>query len=132
MGANSGEAKTTLSNITVTRIRPKVNRRKRSWYVQQSGGNSSRKVTLKFNFNDYNLSAAPSASLIFRILYNATDGSFATGTNKLVNGSTSSISGSTVSLAVSAANLASGYYTIIWGSSSVLPIVLSSFDATAH
>src|SRR5258708_30984596 len=132
MAAHNGQANTTLTNITVTGIGPNVNRWNRSWYVQQSGGNSSGKVTLKFNFNDYNLSAAPSASLIFRILYNATDGSFATGTNKLVNVSTSSISGSTVSLAVSAANLASGYYTIIWGSSSVLPIVLSSFDATAQ
>ena len=131
MAAHNGQANTTLTNITVSGIGSSVNRWNRSWYVQPSGGNASGNVTFQFSFNDYNATAAPAATFVITLLYNATNGSFSSGTNKTLN-TTSSISGSTVSLSVNAANLSAGYYTIIWGPSSVLQINLSSFDASAQ
>jgi hypothetical protein len=128
MAAHNGQANTILTNVTISGVGPNVNRWNRSWYVQKSGGNASGNVTFQFSFNDYNSSAAPASSYVITLLYNATNGSFSSGTNKTIT-TTSSISGSTVSLSVNASDLSAGYYTIIWGPSSVLAIDLSSFDA---
>jgi hypothetical protein len=98
----------------------------RSWYLQQTGGNSSGTVTLNFNFSDYN-GTTPPAGYTFRLLYNSSDGTFASGTNTLT-GTSGTVSGNIVSFSLTASSLSAGYYTIIY-SSSVLPIVLSEFTA---
>ena len=115
MAAHNGQANTILSNIAVTGIGASVDYWNRSWYLNTTGGNSGGTVTLNFNFANYNGSALPGASNYF-LVWNATDGSFATGTNQLVAVNTSS-AGSTVSFAVKASSLVNGYYTIMWPSS---------------
>jgi hypothetical protein len=99
----------------------------RSWYVRTSGGNSSGNITLTFNFDDYN-GTTPNPAYYYSILYNATDGTFATGTNKLVNLAPGGISGNTVSMVVKASNLPVGYYTLVYNQNNVLPISLESFS----
>ena len=131
MGAHNAQTASILTGITITGIGSNLNRWNRSWYIQQSGGNSAGSVTLLFNFNDYNLTGAPGSTYAFSILYNATDGSFATGTNKTIF-SSSSIAGTTVSMTAVASKMPAGYYTIVWGSSTVLSVSLSSFDAIAQ
>ena len=133
MATHNGQTNSILSSITVTGVASNVNRWNRSWYIRQTGGNStSGYLNFNFTFNDYNSSAAPSVTNDFKVLYNATDGSFATGTNKLIHVFSTTISGSTVSLQVASQNLPAGYYTIIWAATGILPIELSSFTATAQ
>ncbi|GGB23204.1 T9SS type A sorting domain-containing protein [Puia dinghuensis] len=101
----------------------------RSWYVQLSGGNSAGNITLNFNFSDYN-GTSPNPVNNFALLYNPSDGTFASGTNTLVSTVTTTVSGSSVSFVVNAANLANGYYTIVYNPISVLAVTLDNFSVT--
>ena len=112
IAAHNGQANTVFTNAAVTGIGASVDYWNRSWYLNATGGNSSGIVTLKFNFSDYNGSALPGATNYF-LVYNATDGSFGSGTNQLVAVNTSA-AGTTVSFAVKGSSLANGYYTIMW------------------
>ena len=130
--AHNGQANTVISNATVPGITSagSLSRWNRSWDVQKTGGNATGLVTLNFNFSDYN-GTVPNGTLVYSLLYNATDGSFATGTNALVTTSSTSVSGNIVSFVVNAANLANGYYSIIYSSSPIiLPVILTEFVAT--
>ncbi|HWK06561.1 MAG TPA: T9SS type A sorting domain-containing protein [Puia sp.] len=132
MAAHNGQANTILNNTTVTGISTTsgaIGRWNRSWDLQKTGGNSTGLVTVNFNASDYN-GTAPTGTYTYGLLYNATDGSFASGTNKLVTTTSTSIAGNTVSFVVNATNLSNGYYALIWSTTGVLPIVLSSFEAT--
>jgi gliding motility-associated-like protein len=112
MAAHNGQANTILTNIAVTGIGASVDYWNRSWYLNATGGNSSGNVTLNFNFSNYNGSGLPGAANYF-LVYNATDGSFASGTNQVVAVNTAA-AGSTVSFMVKASSLATGYYTLMW------------------
>jgi len=130
MAAHNAQSNTVITNATIPGISSasSITEWNRSWNVQKTGGNSSGQVTLNFNFSDYN-GSTPSISNSYALLYNATDGTFATGTNKLITMvSTPTVSGNIVSLVVNATNLANGYYTIIY-STSPLPVVLTGFMA---
>jgi len=131
MAAHDGQSNTTLSNVTLTGIYSSspIYQWNRTWNLQKTGGNSSGQVTLNFNFSDYN-GTTPSNAYTYAILYNATDGTFATGTNKLITTvSSPTLSGNIVSFVASASNLANGYYTIIY-SVYPLPVKLTGFTAT--
>ena len=102
----------------------------RSRNVQKTGGNAAGLVTLNFNFSDYN-GTTPVSTNTFALLYNATDGSFATGANQLVTTSSTSVAGSVVSFVVSAANLTNGYYSILYSTAPIaLPVILDAFTTT--
>ena len=107
-----------------------ISRWNRSWDVQKTGGNTAGAVTLNFNFSDYN-GTTPSAVNTYSLLYNATDGTFATGTNKLVTTTSTTLSGNIVSFKLTASNLVNGYYTIVY-SATTLPLDLTAFTAVAR
>jgi hypothetical protein len=134
MAAHNGQANTVINNASVPGIASasSLTRWNRSWDVQKSGGNNAGAVTLAFNFPDYN-GTTPSATNNYALLYNATDGNFATGTNILVATTSTTITGNTVSFKTAASNIANGYYTIIYSATPVvLPVVLTSFTAIAQ
>jgi len=129
MAAHNGQANSVIKYPSISNVPANSYIWNRSWYIQSTGGNSSGNITLNFNYNDYN-GTSPNASYTYKILYNATDGSFATGTNVQVTFVSSAVSGSTVSFVVKASNLANGYYTIIGTSNTgSLPMTLKSFTA---
>jgi hypothetical protein len=128
MAAHNGQSSTVNSNINISGIGNNLNRWNRSWNIQKIGGNSTGTISIRFNFPDYN-GSSPNSTYSYALLYNATDGSFASGTNQL-KGNNDVISGDIVSFAVNAANLPAGYYTLVWSTSSILPVDLSSFTAT--
>ncbi|MBS1666282.1 MAG: T9SS type A sorting domain-containing protein [Bacteroidetes bacterium] len=129
MAAHNGQTNTIRTGVNLTGITPTgLNLLNRSWYVHLSNGNATGNITVSFNFSDYNASSLPVGATSYALLYNATDGSFGSGTNKLVT-KTYSTSGSTVSFTTSASNLPNGYYTLVWASSGTLPVILSSFTA---
>jgi hypothetical protein len=128
MAAHNGQTNSVTYNSGLSHVPVDSYVWNRSWYVQFSGGNSSGNVTLNFNFNDYN-GTAPNGGYVFGILYNASSGTFGSGTNKQVNYVSYSVTGNTVSFVVKAANLANGYYTIIYNQDNVLPITLESYSA---
>jgi hypothetical protein len=131
MAAHNGQSNTIISNATVPGVSNSsgsIGLWNRSWNVQKTGGNSSGLITLNFNFNDYN-GTAPNGTYSYDILYNATDGSFATGSNQLVTTASTTVSGNTVSFVVNAANLPNGYYTLIWSTTGILPVILTKFTA---
>ena len=128
MAAHNGQTNSVTYNPTLSHVPVDSYVWNRSWYVQFSGGNSSGNVTLNFNFNDYN-GTTPNAGYVFGILYNASSGTFGSGTNKQVSYVSYSITGNTVSFVVKAGNLANGYYTIIYNQNNVLPITLESYSA---
>jgi hypothetical protein len=89
-------------------------------------------VTLNFNFPDYN-GGSFNITNNFALLYNATDGTFATGTNQLVTTLSTTTTASIVSFKVTASSIANGYYTILYSSSPIsLPVTLSGFTAYAQ
>jgi hypothetical protein len=131
MAAHNAQSNTILTNATVPGVSNSsgtVGLWNRSWNVQKTGGNSTGLVTLNFNFADYN-GTAPNSTYTYDLLYNATDGSFATGPNLLITPASTSTAGNTVSFGVNAAKLANGYYTIIWSTTGVLPLTLTTFTA---
>ncbi len=129
MAAHNGQANTTLFNPALPNVPANTYVWNRSWYIQQFNGNTTGNVTLNFIFPDYD-GSAPNAGYHFGILYNATDGTFATGTNKQITYVSYGVSGTTVAFKVNAAKLAVGYYTIIWNFNNVLPITLENFTVT--
>jgi len=132
MAAHNGQSNTIISNATVPGIisASSLSLWNRSWNVQKTGGTAAGAVTLSFNFSDYN-GTTPSGANTYTLLYNATDGTFNTGTNNLVTTSSTIVSGNTVSFKVTASNLAAGYYTILYSTSPItLPVVLNTFTVT--
>ncbi|MDR3712804.1 MAG: T9SS type A sorting domain-containing protein [Puia sp.] len=133
MAAHNGQAATIITNPATPAISTggtgSLNLWNRSWYLQKTGGLATGVVTLNFNFSDYNFSSLPSTTYIYGLLYNATDGTFATGTTALVKTTATALSASNVGFTVKAANLANGYYTLVWSTSNTLPILLVSFTA---
>ncbi len=132
MAAHNGQANTMINNATIPGVSNSsgtIGLWNRSWDVQKSGGNGSGLVTLNFNFNDYN-GTAPNGAYTYALLYNATNGSFAGGSNQLITTASTTVSGSTVSFVVNAANLSDGYYTLIWSTTGVLPVILTDFTVT--
>ncbi|MBS1667638.1 MAG: T9SS type A sorting domain-containing protein [Bacteroidetes bacterium] len=129
MAAHNGQANSVIKNPSISNVPANSYIWNRSWYIQSTGGNSNGNITLNFNYSDYN-GTSPNASYSYKILYNATDGSFATGTNVQVTLVSSTVSGSSVSFVVKASNLSNGYYTIIGTSNTgSLPMTLKSFAA---
>jgi hypothetical protein len=131
IAAHNGQSNTVIGNASIpgiTSANP-LNNWNRSWQVKKTGGNAAGQVTFNFNFSDYN-GTAPSGALTYALLYNAADGTFATGTNQLVATVTTTIAGNIVSFLANISNIASGYYTIIYSTSPIsLPIVLTDFQA---
>ena len=131
MAAHNGQVNSVIANASITGITgSNISKWNRSWNLQKTAGNSSGQVTINFNFNDYN-GTTPLATSSYAILYNATDGSFLTGTNKLVNiVSAGTVSGNNVSFLVNVANLANGYYTLVYSATSILPVNFTAFTAS--
>ncbi len=131
MAAHNGQANTIVTNASLPGITSSgsLSRWNRSWNIQSTGGNASGQITVNFNFSDYN-GTAPDATLVYALLYNATDGSFATGTNQLVATANTSVSGNIASFLVNASNLANGYYSLIYSASAItLPLTFTDFEA---
>lgn len=128
MAAHNRQTNTVNNNITIPGIGNNLNRWNRSWNIQKTGGNSTGTISIRFNFSDYN-GSTPNTTYSYALLYNATDGSFASGTNQL-KGHNDVIAGGIVSFSVNAADLPAGYYTLVWSTTSVLPVKLTSFTAT--
>jgi hypothetical protein len=134
MAAHNDQANTVISPATVHGIASTstLNLWKRSWYLQKSGGNATGQVTINFNFSDYN-GSTPSTTATYALLYNSTDGTFATGTNAIVSTSSATVSGGTVSFAVSASNLSNGYYSVLYSASPiVLPLTITDFTVSGN
>jgi hypothetical protein len=132
MAAHNAQSNTVIVGATVPGIvsATTLSRWNRSWNVQKTGGTAAGAVTLSFNFADYN-GTTPSGLNTYALLYNATDGTFATGTNQLISTSSTTVAGNAVSFKVTASNLAAGYYTILSSASPiVLPVTLTAFTAT--
>ena len=130
MAAHNGQSNTTISNASIYNITSasSISRWNRSWKLQKTAGNATGVVTINFNFSDYN-GTTPSSANTYGLLFNATDGTFASGFNDVVTTvSTPTVSGNIVSFVVNAANLANGYYTILY-SSTPLPVQLTGFTA---
>ena len=132
MAAHNAQTNTVITNATIPGITSTspISRWNRSWDVQMTGGNTAGAVTLNLNFSDYN-GTTPSAVNTYSLLYNATDGTFATGTNKLVAATSTTLSGNIVSFKLTASKLANGYYTIVY-SATTLPLELTAFTAVAQ
>ena len=131
MAAHNAQANTVITNASVPGITSgsSLSRWNRSWNVQKTGGNNAGAVTLNFNFPDYN-GTAPSAAITYSLLYNATDGSFATGTNVLVTTTSTTVAGNNVAFKLTASNLSNGYYTILYSTTAIfLPVTLTTFTA---
>ena len=134
MAAHNGQAATVNTNATIRGIvsSTPISLWNRSWYIQKTGGKASGQVTLNFNFTQYN-GGTPSVASNYAVIYNATDGSFATGTNTIVTAASTSISGGTVSVAVVASDLPTGYYALSYSTNPiVLPLELTAFTVTAQ
>jgi len=132
--AHNGQANTIINNATVANISNSsgtLGMWNRSWNVQKTGGTSGGLVTLNFNFNDYN-GTTPTGSYTYALLYNATSGSFSSGVNHLITTSSTTVAGNTVSFGVNTTNLSNGYYTLIWTTTGVLPVILDGFTATGQ
>lgn len=129
MAAHNAQANTVIYNPTLNNVPVDSYVWNRSWYVEHSGGNNGGVITLTFNFSDYN-GTAPNPADYFDMLYNATDGTFASGTNYQVFFISSSVSGSSVSFVINADNLNSGYYTLVYNENNVLPLRLDNFSVT--
>jgi len=129
MAAHNAQSSTVRYNPTLNNVPINTYVWNRSWYVQLSGGNNAGKITLSFNFNDYN-GSSPNPVNTFALLYNPSDGTFGSGTNTLVSTVSTNVSGNSVSFVVNAANLPKGYYTIIYNPNSLLPIALNNFSVT--
>jgi hypothetical protein len=132
MAAHNGQSNTVIANATVPGIisASPLSLWNRSWNVQKTGGTAAGSVTLNFNFSDYN-ATTPSGANTYTLLYNATDGTFNSGTNKLATTSSTTVSGNTVAFKLIASNLAAGYYTVLYSTSPItLPVVLNTFTVT--
>jgi Secretion system C-terminal sorting domain len=134
MAAHNGQAATVNTNASIPGLvsSTAISLWNRSWYIQRSGGKNSGQVTLNFNFTQYN-GGTPSPASNYALIYNATDGTFATGTNTIVTASSTSISGGTVSVTVIASNVSTGYYALSYSTNPiVLPLQLTAFTVTAQ
>lgn len=131
VAAHNGQSNTVISNASIpgiTSANP-LSLWNRSWQVQKTGGNAAGQVTFNFNSSDYN-GTTPSGAQTYALLYNATDGTFTTGTNQLIATVSTTVAGNIVAFLANISNIANGYYTIIYSSSAItLPIVLADFQA---
>ncbi len=134
MAAHNGQSNSVISPAAVHGITSTstLHLWNRSWYLQKSGGNAAGKVTINFNFSDYN-GSIPSNTATYALLFNSTDGTFATGANVLVSSSSTTIAGGTVSFTVSASNLSNGYYSVLYSASAiVLPLTITDFNVSGN
>ncbi len=134
MAAHNGQAATVNTNASIPGIvsSTAISLWNRSWYLQKAGGKNSGQVTLNFNFTQYN-GSIPNAASTYAVIYNATDGTFATGTNKIVTAASTTISGGTVSVTVTASNLPTGYYALSYSTNPiVLPLQMTDFTVMAQ
>ena len=129
MAAHNGQANTTILNANIAGISGSTNIWNRSWYIQKFNGLATGNVTLNFSQLDYD-GTSPDGSFSYGILYNATDGTFSSGTNLVVSSISTSVGTNTVTFVVNATNLPTGYYTLVWSEFGPLPILLSRFEAT--
>jgi len=127
MAAHNGQANTIITNANISNVQGNTNIWNRSWYLQKNNGHNTGNVTVNFNYSDYN-GGTSNATYSYGILYNATDGSFATGTNLIVPVVSTTVTASIVSFVVKASNLSNGYYTLIWNQYFTLPITLENFN----
>jgi hypothetical protein len=131
IAAHNAQANTVIANASlpgITSAGP-ISEWNRSWQVQKSGGNLAGQVTFNFNFSDYN-GTVPGGAQNYSLLYNATDGSFATGTNVLIPLVSTTVAGNIVAFTANISNIANGYYTVIYSSSAIiLPVVVTDFQA---
>jgi hypothetical protein len=134
MAAHNGQSATILNNARISSISTQggtgISRWNRSWYLQKTGGNSNGNVTLNFNFDDY-YSGNAITSYTYSILYNASDGNFATGYNQLIPANNTMIAGNNIAFQVRANDLPNGYYTLVWSSSAILPLERKNVAATS-
>jgi len=128
MAAHNGQSNTVNYNPTLSNVPIDSYVWNRSWYMQQFAGNSAGNLTLMFNFNDYN-GTSPDPTSSYALLYNPSDGTFASGTNTIVSTVSTIASGNTVSFTATATNLPNGYYTIVY-QPVILPITLDNFLVT--
>jgi hypothetical protein len=131
IAAHNAQANTVIANASIHSVLSAnvISEWNRSWQVQRTGGNAAGQVTYNFNFNDYN-GTVPSAANTYALLYNATDGTFATGTNLLIPLVSTTVAGNIVAFVASMSNIANGYYTIIYSSTAIiLPVQLTDFEA---
>ena len=112
MAAHNGQNNTILINTSVPGIGSSINRWNRSWHMIHSAGNPAGMMTLNFDFNAYNATTPPAGTTFF-LVFNATDGTFSTGSNQVAATSTG-VAGDVVSFAVKASSLTTGYYTLMW------------------
>lgn len=129
MGAHNAQANTVRSNVTLSGITPSgINLLNRSWFIHSSGGNSSGNITLNFNFSDYNGSGLPAGAVSYGLLYNASNGNYGSGSNSIITKNFTA-AGSNVAFVVPASSLADGYYTLVWSTTFILPVLISNFTA---
>lgn len=93
----------------------------RVWFIQKNDacGGYGGLYKLKFNFTNYGLAANADTTLFdYHLLYNATDPTFATGSNYVIPATSKQLvnNGSTQFIfTVDAINTATGYYTLVYG-----------------
>lgn len=129
MAAHNGQSNTVRTNPSLAGVTSTstLNVWNRAWYVERSGGNSTGTVTISLNFSDYN-GTTPATTNTYALIYNPTDGSFASIGNRLIATAATSVSGGTVSFKVTAGNLPNGYYSIVYSASPIsLPLELTAF-----
>jgi len=133
MAAHNAQSATVITPATVSGITSSstLSRWNRSWLVETAGGNSTGEITLNFNFSDYS-GGTFNTSSNYVLLYNQTDGSFASGTN-LAIANPVSVTSTNVSFKLPATLLPKGYYTILYSANPIpLPVTLNSFTATGQ
>ncbi len=91
-------------------------RSNRIWYLSKTdASNNGGNINLFFNFTAIGLTL-DTTTYNYSILFNATDPTFATGTNSFIttNSFTQDISGTQLSYSIDAVNLSTGYYTVVY------------------
>ena len=117
MAADNNQSSSVIIGANLPGIGNNITLWNRSWYIMKSGGNPNGKITINFNFQDYN-GGSTSALVNYEMMFNPTDGTFNSGTNSLM-GVAGVVSGNTVSFTLPASSLLSGYYTLIYPITSI-------------
>ncbi|MEI6751870.1 MAG: T9SS type A sorting domain-containing protein [Paludibacter sp.] len=105
----------------------------RSWYITKTDvGNNGGLVSICFDFDTSGSGVTVNTSdNNYYLLYNATDGSFANGSNYLIPVSSQQQVGSTnkYNFSVDASNLANGFYTLVYAPKSIPVTNLPNYSA---
>ncbi len=86
------------------------------WYLSKTdASNNGGAINLFFNFTALGLTL-DTTNNVYSILFNATDPTFATGTNSFItiNSFTQDAGGTQLSYSINTANLSTGYYTVVY------------------